>query len=122
MPVLWPVAIVVGGGTVLAGRLAWRARRAPSLSGTGGLIGRHAVVQDIVTANSGSVRLDGAWWRARRLSGPLTPGQTVRIVEVDGLDLIVEPATQPMEPAGSGAEPPDRPLPTDQPTAEEAPS
>jgi membrane-bound serine protease (ClpP class) len=122
MPVLWPVAIVVGGGTVLAGRLAWRARRAPTVSGTGGLSGRHAVVEDIVTANSGSVRLDGAWWRARRHSGPLTPGQTVRIVELDGLDLIVEPATPPGEPAGSGAEPPERPLPTDQPTAKEAPS
>jgi hypothetical protein len=43
-------------------------------------------------------------------------------VELDGLDLIVEPATPPGEPAGSGAEPPDRPLPTDQPTAKEAPS
>ncbi|HKP99472.1 MAG TPA: NfeD family protein [Actinomycetes bacterium] len=122
MPVLWPVAIVVGGGTMLAGQLAWRARRAPSVSGTGGLIGRHAVVRDIVTANSGSVRLEGAWWRARRRSGPLTPGQTVRVVELDGLDLIVESSTQPVEPAGSDAESPDRPLPTDQPTAEETPS
>ena len=49
MPVLWPVAIVVGGGTVLAGRLAWRARRAPSATGAGGLIGRTGVVHDVAS-------------------------------------------------------------------------
>jgi membrane-bound serine protease (ClpP class) len=90
MPVLWPVALVVGGGTVLAGRLAWRARRAPSATGSGGLIGRTAVIH-AVTEDGGSVRLDGAWWRARRRDGPLVRGQTVRVLALDGLDLVVEP-------------------------------
>jgi membrane-bound serine protease (ClpP class) len=108
MPVLWPLTGVVGGGTVLAGRLAWRARRAPSVTGAGGLLGRRVVVHQ-VTQGSGSVRLDGAWWRARPSNDhPLSPGQPVRVVAVDGLDLIVEPAG----PAGSGADPPDQPSPT----------
>ena len=88
--VLVPVALVVGGGSVLAGRLAWRARRAPSVSGREGLLGRHAVVR---TADGliGQVLLDGAWWTVRSRNAPLTPGERVRVVDLDGLELIVEP-------------------------------
>jgi membrane-bound serine protease (ClpP class) len=121
MPVLWPVALVVGAGTVLAGRLAWRARRAPSATGTGGLIGRQVVVHQ-VTQGSGSVRLDGAWWRVRRRDGPLSPGQTVRILALDGPDLVVEPANEPAGSTQPGVEPPDRPSPSDHTTAKEAPA
>jgi membrane-bound serine protease (ClpP class) len=122
MPVLWPVALVVGGGAVLAGRLAWRARRTPSVTGAGGLIGRRAVVHDVAAGDNASVRLDGAWWRARRRDGPLVAGQTVRVVELDGLDLVVEPASQPAEPAPSAVERPTQPFPADHPTAKETPS
>jgi membrane-bound serine protease (ClpP class) len=123
MPVLWPVALVVGGGTVLAGRLAWRARRGPSLTGAGGLVGRHAVVHDVAGDGSGSLRLDGAWWRARPRGGPLAPGQRIRVIELDGLDLVVEPAGQPADPDSSADErPTTQPLPADHPTPKEAPS
>jgi membrane-bound serine protease (ClpP class) len=88
--VLVPVALVVGGGSVLAGRLAWRARRAPSVSGREGLLGRQAVVR---TADGliGQVLLDGAWWTVRSRNAPLTPGVRIRVVDLDGLELIVEP-------------------------------
>jgi membrane-bound serine protease (ClpP class) len=88
--VLVPVALVVGAGSVLAGRLAWRARRASSVSGREGLLGRQVTVR---TANGpiGQVQLDGAWWTARSRNAPLTPGETVRVVDLDGLALIVEP-------------------------------
>jgi membrane-bound serine protease (ClpP class) len=88
--VLVPAALVVGGGSVLAGRLAWRARRAPSVSGREGLLGRQVTVR---TADGpiGQVLLDGAWWTARSRNAPLTPGETVRVVDLDGLELIVEP-------------------------------
>ena len=122
MPVLWPVALVVGGGTILAGRLAWRARRAPSLTGAGGLVGRQVVVHDVAGDGSGSVRLDGAWWRARPRDGPLAPGQRIRVIELDGLDLVVEPAGQPADPDASADERPTQPLPADHPTPKEAPS
>jgi membrane-bound serine protease (ClpP class) len=88
--VLIPVALVVGGGSVLAGRLAWRARRAPSVSGRAGLIGRQVTLR---TANgpTGQVLLDGAWWTVRSRGAPLAPGQRVRVVDLDGLELIVDP-------------------------------
>jgi len=101
---------VVGGGTVLAGRLAWRARRAPSATGAGALVGRPAAIQDTDGAgNSGRVRLDGTWWRARRRdNGPLAPAQSVRIVALDGLDLVVEPCepTHPATPTAPSKEAP----------------
>jgi membrane-bound serine protease (ClpP class) len=88
--VLVPAALVVGGGSVLAGRLAWRARRAPSVSGREALLGRQVTVR---TADGpvGQVLLDGAWWTAHSRNAPLAPGQTARVVDLDGLELIVEP-------------------------------
>jgi membrane-bound serine protease (ClpP class) len=84
---------------VLAGRLAWRARRAPSVTGAEGLVGRHAVVRDLTGDGDGTLHLDGAWWRARATSdGPLVPGQEVRVVGLDGLDLLVEPSGRPPAP------------------------
>jgi membrane-bound serine protease (ClpP class) len=88
--VLIPVALVVGGGSVLAGRLAWRARRGPSVSGREALLGRQVTVRTADGA-TGQVLLDGAWWTVRSRGAPLTPGQTVRIVDLDGLELIVDP-------------------------------
>jgi membrane-bound serine protease (ClpP class) len=94
LAVLIPVALVVGGGSVLAGRLAWRARRAPSVSGREGLLGRQITVRTAEGA-TGHVLLDGAWWTARSRGAPLTPGQTVRVVDLDGLELIVDPEEGP---------------------------
>jgi membrane-bound serine protease (ClpP class) len=99
---------------VLAGRLAWRARRAPSLTGAEGLVGRRAVVRDRTRTGDGdgggTLHLDGAWWRARATGDrPLVPGQEVRVVGLDGLDLVVEPAGRP-------------PAPDPDHTAKEAPS
>ena len=88
--VLVPVALVVGGGSVLAGRLAWRARRAPSVSGREGLVGRQVTVRTTDGA-TGQVLLDGAWWTVRSRGAPLHPGQTVRVVDLHGLELIVDP-------------------------------
>ncbi|MGW0824459.1 NfeD family protein [Streptomyces sp. NPDC002845] len=85
--VLWPTALVAGGGALLAGRLAWRARRAPPASGTSALVGREATVR------AGSqISLDGAWWAVRTSDGAQVPeGRRVRTVDLDGLRLIVEP-------------------------------
>jgi membrane-bound serine protease (ClpP class) len=88
--VLLPVALVVGGGSVLAGRLAWRARRAPSTTGREGLLGRQVTIRTSDGA-TGQVLVDGAWWTARSRGAPLAPGQTVRVVDLDGLELIVDP-------------------------------
>ncbi|MFE1776671.1 nodulation protein NfeD [Streptomyces sp. NPDC059008] len=89
--VLWPAAVVVGGGSVLAGRLAWRARRAPATTGEEGLLGSEAVVRR-AGGGTGQVLLDGAWWTVRGRDAALTEGQRVRVVGRDGLELIVESA------------------------------
>ncbi|MFI7142338.1 NfeD family protein [Streptomyces massasporeus] len=87
--VLWPTAVVVGGGAVLAGRLAWRARRAPAATGHEGLLGRVAVVRR-VDGETGQVLLDGAWWAVRGRTTPVTRGQRVRVVDIAGLELLVD--------------------------------
>jgi membrane-bound serine protease (ClpP class) len=92
--VLVPVALVVGGGSVLAGRLAWRARHAPSITGREALIGRRVTVRT-ADGPGGQVLLDGAWWQARGRATALQPGQTVRVVDLDGLELIVDPEEEP---------------------------
>lgn len=89
--VLWPTAVVVGGGSLLAGRLAWRARRAPATTGHEGLLGREVVVHRI-DGDTGQALLEGAWWTVRGRSAPVTTGQHVRVVAIDGLDLIVDSA------------------------------
>ncbi|GAB2865318.1 nodulation protein NfeD [Streptomyces deserti] len=98
--VLWPTALVVGGGSLLAGRLAWRARKAPATTGHQAFVGHEAVVRR-VEGGTGQVLLEGAWWTVRGRDAPVTEGQQVRVVDHDGLELIVEPA----EPAeGRGTE------------------
>jgi membrane-bound serine protease (ClpP class) len=87
--VLIPVALVVGGATVLAGRLAWRTRRLAATTGAGGLVGAVAQVGP-VTGTTGQVLVQGAWWNATTRGEQLREGATVRVVEVEGLDLVVE--------------------------------
>ncbi|HZA77114.1 MAG TPA: NfeD family protein, partial [Acidimicrobiales bacterium] len=91
LAVVAPVAAVVGGAVVIAGRLVWRARRARStLTGPGLFVGRVATVRRIGSAPAQSF-VEGAWWNVRTTGPELDDGVTVRIVEVDGLDLVVEP-------------------------------
>jgi membrane-bound serine protease (ClpP class) len=89
--VLLPTALVVGGGSLLAGRLAWRARKNLPLSGPHTLLGATATI-DAATGHTGRVRLQGAWWNALSPGADLHDGQTVRVTDVQGLTLLVEPA------------------------------
>ena len=89
--VLWPTAALVGGGSLLAGRLARRAHRARPATGAEALIGHQAVVSSTSGETTGRVRLEGAWWTARTRGEPLHDGQEVRVVALEDLTLIVEP-------------------------------
>jgi membrane-bound serine protease (ClpP class) len=89
--VLAPIAMIVGGGAVFAGRLAWRARQAPPVSGRELLIGHETVIRRSVDDMAGHVLVEGSWWTARSRGEPLREGETVRVVGMDGLTLIVEP-------------------------------
>jgi membrane-bound serine protease (ClpP class) len=89
--VLIPTALLLGGGTVLAGRLAWRARRARPVSGEDLLIGRRVVVDRVAADGTGTALVEGAWWTVRPRDGQLQVGKPVRVVSRDELDLVVEP-------------------------------
>lgn len=94
MAVVAPVAVVVGGAVVLAGRLVVRSRHAPStLTGPGRFVGRTVTVRRAGAAadQGGQAFLEGAWWRVRTMGPPVQQGTVVRVVDVDGLDLLVEP-------------------------------
>ncbi|MBN1171999.1 MAG: nodulation protein NfeD [Micromonosporaceae bacterium] len=88
--VLLPTAVVVGGGTLLAGRLAWRARNAPAAVGMHTLIGATATVR-AAPGPTWQVQLAGTWWNARSDQGGLREGQQVRVIETAGLTVIVAP-------------------------------
>ena len=88
-PVLWPTALVLGAGTTLAGRAAWRARTAPSTTGTSTLIGKTVEIR-IGRSGRAATFVDGAWWTVRSAGKALDDGPA-RIVAVEGVTLIVEP-------------------------------
>lgn len=90
--VLWPTAIIIGLGTVLAGRLALRARKATPVTGSSGLIGQEAVVAE-ADGEHGRARVEGAWWDVRG-DRQLTEGDRVRVVDVQDLTLVVESSTR----------------------------
>jgi membrane-bound serine protease (ClpP class) len=87
--VLIPVAVVVGGATVLAGRLAWRTRRLAQTTGAGGFVGSIGVVES-ASGTTGQAMVEGAWWNVRTRGDQLRRGATVRVIDVEGLDLVVE--------------------------------
>jgi len=97
----WIVAIVAAVGVVYAWVLV---RALLQMRRTGGLanrpvralVGAAGTAQTII-APTGIAYADGESWSARTRSGDISAGAPVRVVGVDGLELIVEPA-----PAGGG--------------------
>jgi membrane protein implicated in regulation of membrane protease activity len=71
-----------------------RRRRGPAAVGVHELVGRTGVTLSRLepgTVTPGQVRLNGEIWAARS-SQPVDPGESVRVVAVDGLTLDVTPA------------------------------
>lgn len=105
LAVVTPIALVVGGLVVVAGRLVVRAKLAESTTtGPGLFVGRTVTVEHVRDGH-GQAHIEGAWWRVRSSGGPLVEGSRARIVEVAGLDLVVVPegpeASQPQETGAS---------------------
>lgn len=65
-------------------------------TGTAALVGRDAVVLQTVSPTDGRVRLHGEVWSARVAGGSrpdsILPGQSVRVVDIEGATAIVAPA------------------------------
>jgi membrane-bound serine protease (ClpP class) len=100
--VVGPVALVVGAAVVFAGRLALRSRSGPSTTtGPGQFLGRTVTVRR-AEGMHGLALVDGTWWSVRSAAGPLEIGEQVRVVDVDGLDLVVDEPTQASIPQPEG--------------------
>jgi membrane-bound serine protease (ClpP class) len=93
MEIIFPViaGLAAVGGLVVVGTgwLARKSMRQPVVSGVQGMIGARAAAMEGFS-DSGTVRYGGEIWKART-GAPVSAGQPVRIVKVDGLVLWVEP-------------------------------
>lgn len=83
-----PVAVVVGGAVVLAGRLVVRAQRDSPKAGLETFVGRRITVQR-ADGTRGQAFLEGAWWQVRS-EDEIQAGDEVQVATVDGLTLVVE--------------------------------
>jgi len=95
LDVPWWVMLLVIAGTLLF--FAWgltaavRARFSTPTVGREGMVGRMGVAEVPIDPD-GVALIDGARWRARtNRATPIAAGDAVRVVEVDGLVLEVEP-------------------------------
>lgn len=73
--------------------LVARAHRRRPATGKEALLGAVAEVRRPLEP-VGMVFVDGELWRARSLAGPIPAGHSVRVVGIEGLMLLVEPASE----------------------------
>jgi membrane-bound serine protease (ClpP class) len=87
--------IAIGAFAVISRKVLAAHREAPQ-SGKEDLVGQNGDVR-VAVDPVGQVFVDGALWRARPADGqgPISTGTRVRIESVDGLTLIVRPASEP---------------------------
>jgi membrane-bound serine protease (ClpP class) len=85
-----PVAALMTGFFLVVVPVALRARRLPVVSGVDRVLGRKGIVVTDLNPE-GAVHVGGELWTAKSTSGPILEGERIRVVEVDGLRLKVEP-------------------------------
>lgn len=95
LAVVAPVAMVVGGAVILAGRLVVRSRASASTTTGPGLFTDRFVTVRHSEGTRGRTFVEGAWWNLRSSGPELVEGDEVRVIGVDGLDLVVEPPAHP---------------------------
>jgi len=90
-----PSAIAFAAIFLFLGRLALASQRRPPSTGIDAMIGAEGEARDVIGPNApGYVFVRGELWRAISRT-PVTPGQRVRVLEVNGLTLTVEPSKAP---------------------------
>ncbi|MGH2556380.1 MAG: NfeD family protein [Actinomycetota bacterium] len=83
-------------------RAVMKARRLPRAAGLEGMVGELAVAVDDLDP-AGRVRARRENWSAEAVGTPIAKGSDVRVVEVRGLRLLVEPAGDSSTGQGKGA-------------------
>jgi membrane-bound serine protease (ClpP class) len=87
-----PVAIATAAVMLFLGRLALQAQRQRPATGIETMVGQLGRARTSVSPDSvGQIDIHGEIWRALG-SVPMEAGQPVRVREVNGLTLLVEPA------------------------------
>jgi membrane-bound serine protease (ClpP class) len=86
-----PLAVVMFLAAVIAGRLAFRTRSAPSTATGADLLAGHLVPVLEADGATGRGFTEGAWWSLRSIGPPLQPGGQARVIGMDGLVLLVDP-------------------------------
>jgi membrane-bound serine protease (ClpP class) len=110
-PVIWTSAALIVACAIIIGTAVMRVLRKRPTTGTSSLIDAVGQVKTPLTPN-GQVFLHGELWTATSGSGvTIEPGSHVRVTEVHGLRLVVEPTTAPiphpdlLNPRGEGVLP-----------------
>lgn len=92
LTVILPVVLGLAAIFLFLGRLALRAQARPPTTGVEGMVGEEGRVRTPIAPDApGQVDVHGEIWRAFSRE-PLPAGARVRVVEVNGLTLLVEPA------------------------------
>jgi membrane-bound serine protease (ClpP class) len=94
--VILPAALGLAAIVLALGRLAFKVQRQRPETGLEAMLGEIGRTRTPVTADTpGHVDVHGEIWRAVSRE-PLPPGAPVRVVEVNGLTLVVEPVNGPL--------------------------
>jgi membrane-bound serine protease (ClpP class) len=89
--VILPAALALAAIFIALGRLGFKAQRLRPETGLEAMLGEVGRTRTPVTADTpGHVDIHGEIWRAISRV-PVPPGAPVRVVEVNGLTLVVEP-------------------------------
>ncbi|MBI2185515.1 MAG: nodulation protein NfeD [Acidobacteria bacterium] len=92
LTVVVPVALGLAGIFLFLGRLALKSQARRPTTGVEGMVGEEGRARTALAPDApGQVDVHGETWRAYSRA-PLPAGARVRVVEVNGLTLIVEPA------------------------------
>jgi membrane-bound serine protease (ClpP class) len=92
LTLILPVVLGLAAIFLFLGRLALRAQARPPTTGVEGMVGEEGRAQTPIAPDvPGQVDVHGEIWRAYSRE-PLPAGARVRVVEVTGLTLLVEPA------------------------------
>ena len=92
LTVILPVVLGLAAIVLFLGRLALRAQARPPTTGGEGMVGEEGRARTPVAPDApGQVDVHGEIWRAYSRE-PLPAGARIRVVQVNGLTLLVEPA------------------------------
>jgi membrane-bound serine protease (ClpP class) len=92
LAIIVPAVLAVAAIVVFLGRLAFAAQARPPTTGAEGMLGSEGWTRVALSPDSpGQVDVHGEIWRAYSRE-PVPAGAKVRVIEVNGLTLVVEPA------------------------------